>query len=77
MKKCPFKKEVNYYNEYASGDIFRSSINSADFSREEFLPCIKEKCMAWETELKVCLKIAVFFPDGEGKQIPMSGPEDS
>ena len=71
MKKCPFKKEVNYYNKYASDSITRASRNSSDFSREEFLPCIKDECMAWEPELKVCLKIAVFFPDGEGKQIPV------
>jgi hypothetical protein len=73
MKKCPFKKETNYYSEYAIDHLVPSCMSNADMSKEEFLPCIKEECMAWDTKLEVCLKIAVYFPNGEGKQIPVDG----
>ena len=41
---CPFRKRT-YFMETRGKQEFNTSSSKAEFIEEEFLPCIKEKCM--------------------------------
>lgn len=41
---CPFRKRI-YFMETRGKQEFNTSSNKAEFIEEEFLPCIKERCM--------------------------------
>lgn len=41
---CPFRKRT-YFMETRGKQEFNTSSNKAEFTEEDFLPCVKEKCM--------------------------------
>ena len=50
-KLCPFRKRTNAFKTFISSpnSIVISSSADAEWTEEEFLPCLKEKCQAWHT----------------------------
>lgn len=52
-KLCPFRKRV-YYMASNSEHIFNTYVEKSEFTEEEFLSCIKEKCMLYDEVLNIC-----------------------
>ncbi len=48
--KCPFRKEVKYYNYAGTGVPIMSA--DAKVSKEDFLECIWEECIAYLSDNK-------------------------
>ena len=50
IKLCPFRKVVYaYYYQSAAHPKLSTSMKCAEWTEEEFMPCLKEKCQAWHT----------------------------
>lgn len=45
-KFCPFRKRT-YFMASNSEHTFNVHIERCEFTEEEFLPCLKEKCIMW------------------------------
>ena len=52
-KLCPFRKRTNAFKKIISSrhPTSTSSLADAEWTEEEFLPCLKEKCQAWHTTM--------------------------
>lgn len=53
IKACPFRKET--YTIDPKGLFLDRYITADSHAKEDFLPCIEEKCMAWSKAEKCCL----------------------
>ena len=45
---CPFRKRTNFMD-YNDKGAWRTLLERAFYTEEEFLPCLKEKCAMWHS----------------------------
>ncbi len=48
-KLCPFRKETYFMINTMGGPRTTNNPSEAEFTQERFLPCLKEKCIKWNS----------------------------
>lgn len=52
-KLCPFRKQVIYYD-CEEDQEWVTPQSKSYYSKEEFLPCIKDECIAYSVDTNLC-----------------------